>query len=89
MTKTADRYLRIDPWGIVEEAFDSSHAEVSESIFSLGNEYMGVRGYFDEGYSGDRLVGSYLNGVFEERNIDHPAVWKGHVHSLVLHGQRG
>jgi maltose phosphorylase len=34
---------------------------------------MGLRGYFDEGYSGDGLVGSYLNGVFEERRF--PPEW--------------
>jgi maltose phosphorylase len=66
MAKVADKYLKIDPWKIIEEGFKPENGRVSESIFSLGNEYMGVRGYFDEGYSGDRLVGSYFNGVFEE-----------------------
>ena len=39
----------------------------AESVFSLGNEYMGVRGYFEEGYSGQTLLGSYFNGVYERR----------------------
>jgi maltose phosphorylase len=26
---------------------------------------MGVRGYFEEGYSGDTLLGSYFNGIYE------------------------
>ena len=38
---------------------------------------MGVRGYFEEGYSGGGLLGSYLNGVFEEDDIHHPFVFKG------------
>ena len=50
---------------------------MSESIFSLGNEYMGVRGYFEEGYSGSGMLGSYLNGVFEEDDIHHPFTFKG------------
>lgn len=67
MGKFADRYLKVCPWEVVEEDFKPEYGRVSESIFSLGNEYMGVRGYFEEGYSGDRLLGNYLNGVYEER----------------------
>lgn len=77
MAKVADRYFEVDPWAIIETGFNASKGRVSESIFSLGNEYMGVRGYFDEGYSGDRLVGSYMNGIFEEAEIQHPNKAKG------------
>lgn len=76
MAKIADRYLKVDPWTIIEEGFNGDHSRESESIFSLGNEYMGVRGYFDEGYSGDRLVGCYLNGVYE-KIVYPPAGYKG------------
>ncbi len=69
MAKIADRYYKVDPWKVVEEGFDPSHSRVSESIFSLGNEYMGVRGYFEEGYSGESLLGSYQNGVYERRTV--------------------
>ncbi|HBI73100.1 MAG TPA: hypothetical protein DDY59_07925, partial [Lachnospiraceae bacterium] len=61
MTKIADIYYNSNPWSIIEEGFNPAYSLVSESIFSLGNEYMGVRGYFEEGYSGDCLVGSYFN----------------------------
>lgn len=73
MAKQADRYFSVDPWKIVENGFSSAHSRFSESIFSLGNEYMGVRGYFDEGYSGDQMIGSYLNGVFEEEQLPRSA----------------
>lgn len=43
---------------------------VSEFIFSLSNEYMGIRGYFEEGYSGESLTGSYINGVYEKKKVD-------------------
>jgi|GEM_PF-2906888 len=49
--KIADKYLITEPWTIVEEGFDPARARVSESIFSLANEFMGCRGYFEEGYS--------------------------------------
>lgn len=45
MTKIADNYFKLDPWKIIEEGFDPKHGKIAESIFSLGNEYMGVRGY--------------------------------------------
>lgn len=77
MGKVADRYLEISPWEIVEDGFDPERGRVSESVFSLGNEYMGIRGYFDEGYSGDKLVGSYLNGVFEEAAVNPVGHYKG------------
>ncbi len=69
MGKFADRYLKVCPWEVVEEGFKPEYGRVSESIFSLGNEYMGVRGYFEEGYGGDRLLGSYMNGIFEEAEV--------------------
>lgn len=69
MGKYADRYFHVRPWQIVEEGFDPDYGEVAESVFSLGNEYTGLRGYFDEGYSGPRLQGSYLNGVYERRPL--------------------
>lgn len=35
-----------------------------ESIASLGNGYMGLRGNFEERYSGDTLQGTYIAGVY-------------------------
>lgn len=65
MAKIADQYFALDPWKIIEDGFDPSYSQVAESIFSLGNEYMGVRGYFEEGTTSDSLLGSYFNGIYE------------------------
>ncbi len=65
MAKIADKYYITDPWYIKEEGFDPAYSQVSESVFSLSNEYMGVRGYFEEGYGGESLLGSYFNGIYE------------------------
>lgn len=71
MAKEADIYFTTDDWTIIEDDFDPQYALTAESVFSLGNEYMGVRGYFEEGYSApERLVGSYINGVFDERKLE-------------------
>lgn len=69
MAKTADKYFVAAPWEVIEDGFDSNYARVAESIFSLGNEYMGIRGFFEEGYTGDSLIGSYFNGVYETQKI--------------------
>lgn len=80
MAKVADKYLKVDPWAIIEEGFDPERNRTSESIFSLGNEYMGVRGYAEEGYSGDSLLGSYFNGLNEQLEIGNH--YKGIIRSL-------
>ena len=69
MAKIADRYFVVHPWEVREQGFDPAYAQTAESIFSLGNEYMGVRGYFEEGYSGVSLQGSYVNGIYERRTL--------------------
>ncbi len=77
MSKEAIKYYNTHEWKIIEEGFNPERGRVSESIFSLGNEYMGIRGQFDETYSGDKLIGTYYNGVFEEKPISHPELFKG------------
>lgn len=69
MAKIADEYFIVDPFRVIEDGFDSTYSEVAESVFSLGSEYMGIRGFFDEGYSGDSLTGSYFNGIYETRKV--------------------
>lgn len=66
MAKVADKYLQVDPWKLIEDGFHPDRSQVSESLFSLANEHQGVRGFFDEGYSGESLIGAYLNGIYEE-----------------------
>lgn len=69
MAKAADVYFRVDPWKIIEEGFDPAYARVSESVFSLANESIGVRGYFDEGGTADSLRGAYVNGVYDTEKL--------------------
>ncbi|HEY2493461.1 MAG TPA: glycoside hydrolase family 65 protein [Paenibacillus sp.] len=58
------QYLKLDPWNIIEEGFDPHNHEISESVFSIGNGYMGQRANFEEDYSGSTLQGSYMAGVY-------------------------
>ena len=57
-------HYKIDPWKIIEKDFDSSKVKASESIFSLGNGFMGQRANFEEHYSGTTFQGSYIGGIY-------------------------
>ena len=58
------QYILPDEWKIIEEGFDPTLNEVSESVFSLGNGRMGQRANFEEAYSGGTLQGNYVAGVY-------------------------
>jgi len=77
--KTSDKYFNVEPWRVVEEGFDPAKQRLSESIFSLANEFMCVRGYFEEGYSGDHLLGSYISQLYDTLDVKYPQVFKGFV----------
>ena len=57
-------YIKPDNWSIIEEGFNASHVECSESLFSIGNGAMGQRANFEEHYSGKTFQGSYIAGVY-------------------------
>lgn len=69
MAKVADIYFKSDPWKIIEDGFNPAYSRVSESVFSLANESIGVRGCFDEGGSLDSLRGAYNNGVYDIEHL--------------------
>ncbi len=77
--KTSEKYFKVDPWLVVEEGFDPVKQRLSESIFSLANEFMCVRGYFEEGYSGEHLLGSYFSQLYDIMDIKYPQVFKGFI----------
>ena len=79
MAKVSSKYLEVDPFVIKELGYHKDKHQVSESIFSLANEYMGVRGFFDEDISLPHLVGTYFNGIIENSLEDVPTAYKGVV----------
>ena len=56
--------FKVDPWKIIKNGFDQGHVKACESIFSLGNGFMGQRANFEEQYSGETYQGSYIGGVY-------------------------
>ncbi len=56
-----------DPgWQISESPWEPERNQVWASLFTLGNGYLGVRGFPEEKFSaGPSLVGTYVAGVFD------------------------
>lgn len=54
-------------WHIKEEALPLEDVGVHESLYTLGNGYLGIRGFFEEwsSPSEDSIRGTYLNGVYD------------------------
>jgi len=59
-----DRAYLKNEWLIIEEGFHPGLNRESESLFAIGNGYMGQRANFEEKYSGDSLQGCYIAGVY-------------------------
>ncbi len=58
------RLFEIDPWKVSTHQLDKENRRLQESLTSIGNGYMGMRGNFEEGYSGDHHQGTYIAGVW-------------------------
>ena len=62
--KQIKRLFQIDPWKISTTTLDRKNLRLQESLTSIGNGYMGMRGNFEESYSGDHHQGTYLAGIW-------------------------
>ena len=60
----------IDPWRIVEKTLDLSDEGVTETIFAIGNGYLGMRGNHPEGRHAHEH-GTFINGFHETFPIRH------------------
>lgn len=58
------RTFEVNPWTLTTHDLNPKDKRLQESITSLGNEYMGMRGMFEEQYSGDTHQGIYIGGVW-------------------------
>lgn len=58
-----ERIAKVDPWKVISTDVNEKK-RVQESLTSIGNGYMGLRGTFEEGFSGDTHIGTYLAGVW-------------------------
>lgn len=70
-----NKYLINDEWCIIEDGFHPNMQLASESIFSLANGHIGQRANFEEYYSGERMLGSYVAGIYFPEKPEH-GNWK-------------
>lgn len=58
-------------WTVIEPLFDRLHKQHHlESVFTLGNGYLGTRGTFEEGFIG-ATPATFINGVYDDIAIAH------------------
>ena len=60
-----------EPWAVTEEGFCAAALPENESVFALGNGFIGLRGNLEEGAASgaDTIQGSFLNAVFDSEPI--------------------
>lgn len=55
-------------WNILETEFNPSKLHAQETVFTIGNGYLGARGSFEEGFPGDQSA-TLIHGVFDDAPI--------------------
>ncbi|HTX78163.1 MAG TPA: beta-phosphoglucomutase [Longilinea sp.] len=55
----------MDNWHILETHFDPKNPRSPETIFTIGNGYLGTRGTFEESYPADQPA-TLINGFFDD-----------------------
>ncbi|CAH0267918.1 Alpha,alpha-trehalose phosphorylase [Massilia sp. Bi118] len=67
--------IEAEPWCIRERSLDPDARFLRETLFTLGNGYIGMRGTPEEGSAapkGQTLEGTYLNGFYDSEPIVYP-----------------
>lgn len=52
-------------WNVIETEFNLNELHHKETVFTLGNGYLGTRGTFEEGYPNDSAA-TIINGVYDD-----------------------
>ena len=60
----------VDEWRLVETAFSADDLGATESLFAVGNGYLGLRGNYSESRDA-HLDGTFINGFHETWPISH------------------
>ncbi|MGH2625485.1 MAG: beta-phosphoglucomutase, partial [Anaerolineales bacterium] len=55
-------------WALHEERVDRCRLNSQETLFSIGNGYLGTRGVFEEGFPGEQRA-TLLHGVFDDAEV--------------------
>src|SRR5690606_36282008 len=71
-----------DPWRIEVKGIDQEYSGLDETLFALGNGYLGMRGNHEEGRP-FTTHGTFVNGLHESWIIEHPES----AYGFAEHGQ--
>jgi beta-phosphoglucomutase len=64
-TLTRPRELIYTDWTLIEPEFDPAKLRARETVFTIGNGYLGTRGSFEEGYP-HALPATLVHGVYDD-----------------------
>lgn len=70
------RAYPISETALLEDGFSLNDVKHRESLFALGNGYMGLRGTYDETDDIGQINGMYINGIFATKEYNHLAAFK-------------
>jgi len=60
--------LDFTDWNVIETEFDPTRLHHKETVFTLGNGYLGTRGTFEEGYPNES-AGTLIHGIYDDVSI--------------------
>jgi kojibiose phosphorylase len=63
-------HLTYTDWSVIETQFDPAQLHHKETVFTLGNGYLGTRGSFEEGYPGS-MSATLIHGVYDDVPVVH------------------
>ena len=69
--------LHVEPWCLRETGLDLDELGQTESLFSLANGHIGLRGNLDEGEP-HKMPGTYLSGLYASRPLPYAEVAYGY-----------
>ena len=64
-TLTPHAHLIYTDWTLIEPEFDPAKLRARETVFTIGNGYLGTRGSFEEGYP-QALPATLVHGVYDD-----------------------
>ncbi|MEH2045825.1 beta-phosphoglucomutase [Nostoc sp.] len=64
-TKGRSRHFIYTDWILIETQFDPEQLHSKETVFTIGNGYLGTRGSFEEGYP-HGLPATFIHGVYDD-----------------------
>ncbi|MEH1859197.1 MAG: beta-phosphoglucomutase [Nostoc sp.] len=64
-TKGHSRHFIYTDWILIETQFDPEQLHSKETVFTIGNGYLGTRGSFEEGYP-HALPATFIHGVYDD-----------------------